>query len=557
VKKALVISLASAASLLLAAHPAAATDIGVPGDQPTIQDAIDAAASGDTISVAPGIYAQTLDFSGKDIHLRSTGGGAVTTLEPTAPGGPNTTTIRIVSGEGPGAIVEGFTFTNAGPVISVSGASPTIRDNAFDQIWLVGVDVADGSPQITRNVFSLGQSDALAVQLVNSNSEVSFNSVSDHPRGGVFVSGVSSPHIHHNTIKDSGNYNGWAPAIWLYTDSTSTVGIDHNLLLRNHGPAIELGASNWQTPQYATITDNEFIENDYGAAASVLNFGVNPGTATFERNYCVRTRGALPGYASEAIRADAGGLITRNNVYAHFHDTNDALWNYGIYSQGRSFWLENTTFVDMEIAVTRNRSDSSSCIDSIVWDWVFQVLGGDWMGPPFDYSDIGPTIGNARGPYNFTADPMFVNQAAGDYHLLAGSPCIDAPSGDPSTIVDLDGNPRDSLPDLGAYEYIGHDHWFRGDREKAGAMTVVFQGEPGETVLLGHSPNVRPTPVPTPYGDLWVGSPMTRLSLGTIGANGILEVTFNAPPYDVPTRFYTQALIGSTITPLQEVTLGG
>ncbi|MBK8966237.1 MAG: choice-of-anchor Q domain-containing protein [Saprospiraceae bacterium] len=50
-------------------------------------------------------------------------------------------------------------------------------------------------------------------------------------------------------------------------------------------------------------------------------------------------------------------------------------------------------------------------------------------------------------------DPLFVDPSVFDYHLQAGSPCIDkgVDTGAPAT--DLDGNPRDSSPDQGAYEF--------------------------------------------------------------------------------------------------------
>ncbi len=49
------------------------------------------------------------------------------------------------------------------------------------------------------------------------------------------------------------------------------------------------------------------------------------------------------------------------------------------------------------------------------------------------YSDI---EGAPAGTGNFDLDPLFVDQAAGDYHLRAGSPCIDA--GDPASPPEFD-----------------------------------------------------------------------------------------------------------------------
>ena len=68
-----------------------------------------------------------------------------------------------------------------------------------------------------------------------------------------------------------------------------------------------------------------------------------------------------------------------------------------------------------------------------------------------------PAIGlialtNANGDscdtyYNLFMDPQFADTANGDYHLLAGSPCIDA--GDPELSNDPDG----TIADIGAFYY--------------------------------------------------------------------------------------------------------
>ena len=57
---------------------------------------------------------------------------------------------------------------------------------------------------------------------------------------------------------------------------------------------------------------------------------------------------------------------------------------------------------------------------------------------------------------NIQDNPLFVNYAAGDYHLQSTSPCIDAGT-TPDATTDYDGNtiPYGSAPDIGAYEYTG------------------------------------------------------------------------------------------------------
>ncbi|MHC4742289.1 MAG: right-handed parallel beta-helix repeat-containing protein, partial [Planctomycetota bacterium] len=83
-------------------------------------------------------------------------------------------------------------------------------------------------------------------------------------------------------------------------------------------------------------------------------------------------------------------------------------------------------------------------------------IGGS-MSASYSYCNIGidspPNLGN------ISTDPCFVDQAAGDYHLSAGSPCIHA--GDESFTgpgqVDFDGEPRVLLGriDIGADEFSG------------------------------------------------------------------------------------------------------
>jgi len=60
------------------------------------------------------------------------------------------------------------------------------------------------------------------------------------------------------------------------------------------------------------------------------------------------------------------------------------------------------------------------------------------------YSDI---AGGWTGEGNIDANPLFADPNGGDFHLLAGSPCIDA--GDPNSLLDPDG----TIADMGAFYF--------------------------------------------------------------------------------------------------------
>ena len=178
---------ALATCLALVPRPALAAELRVPDQFPTIQAALDAAASGDTVLVEPGSYAENLNFQGKDVELRSTGGAAVTTLA--VPGG---TGVLI----GPAGAFIGFTVTGAvadfGAAMAVSGVGTLIQDNVFDgNVQTAGgfgaaIGGNSASPVIDRNVFRNNSCDtqflSAVVAFVNSSSpRITNNLFVDNP----------------------------------------------------------------------------------------------------------------------------------------------------------------------------------------------------------------------------------------------------------------------------------------------------------------------------------------------------------------------------------------
>jgi parallel beta-helix repeat protein len=120
--------------------PLYAADIHVPGDYPTIQQAIDAAVNGDTVLVDPGTYVENIDYIGKAITVAATGAPEQTVIDGGQPADTEQGSVVIfTNGEGQDAILEGFSLTNGtgmvftfqsyGGAVYCEGSSPTLRNN--------------------------------------------------------------------------------------------------------------------------------------------------------------------------------------------------------------------------------------------------------------------------------------------------------------------------------------------------------------------------------------------------------------------------------------------
>ncbi|MHC4574429.1 MAG: choice-of-anchor Q domain-containing protein [Planctomycetota bacterium] len=104
-----------------------------------------------------------------------------------------------------------------------------------------------------------------------------------------------------------------------------------------------------------------------------------------------------------------------------------------------------------------NLESSPTVHNCILWgDGPDEIFVSDGT-PVVSYCDV---QGGWEGPGNINADPLSADADANDYHLQAGSPCIDTGDNNavpPSIDRDLDGNPRivHGTVDMGAYEYQG------------------------------------------------------------------------------------------------------
>jgi hypothetical protein len=130
----------------------------------------------------------------------------------------------------------------------------------------------------------------------------------------------------------------------------------------------------------------------------------------------------------------------------------------------------NVTIVDTVAGADVSLDDGTTLtLDSSIVGAGVAPVGVDTLGGAtctISFSR-GTGDGACAAGFTSTAAPMFANAAAGDYHLLAGSPMIDAGNtADPTGLLDVDGDPRGlavapqcTVPpagprDIGADEFI-------------------------------------------------------------------------------------------------------
>jgi hypothetical protein len=173
---------------------------------------------------------------------------------------------------------------------------------------------------------------------------------------------------------------------------------------------------------------------------------------------------------------DGGGMFNSNSsptvVNCLFFDNESAgpleigADGGGMYNEDSSPLIVNSSFADNQAmngtgGVYADWTSLPTLKNCILWG-----NDGAPIGPIASDVTYSVIEGGYDGVGNIDADPLFVDAGAGDLHLQAGSPCIDAADGDVATEFDIEGNPRIDDPDtvntgvgtlpyvdMGAYEF--------------------------------------------------------------------------------------------------------
>ena len=436
---------------------ARASTIHVPGDQPTIQAGIDAASNGDTVLVAPGTYYENIDFKGKAITVTSSGGATQTVIDGSSGQNP---TVVFRNKEAKTSILSGFTIQGGG--IGGGTTSPTNYGTG-------GILIQQGSPVIANNVIT-------------------------HNHCNGIQSNGSSPLIENNEIDNTLDVQGQCgfaggSAIWLdgslsyYNAGNQPQGlpaiVTGNIIQNNTQAGRDDAGGNGGTGvaiwgAYASIIGNTIRNNvSLGDGGAILAFNTND--VTIIGNLIYGNKAATDGAISlEPPGATVGpfiGIVASNTIYGNTQ-TSSYGGAYGdappaqVYLSGNlgQYLLVNNIIVGSgqgAVAVACGSTYNYLSLTPLVFDH------NDIYNP--GASAYGPTCSAQAGTYgNISADPRFSNPATGDYHLLQGSPAIDAGNNSAPQLPtkDLDGSPRlqDAtgqgypIVDMGAYELPGQQN---------------------------------------------------------------------------------------------------
>lgn len=418
------------ASVGLSASVCSADILLVPQDFTTIQSAIDAAAPGDEIVVAPGVYQESIDFLGKGITVRSTDGPNATTI---TGGGAPAFVVSLINAEGPDAVLDGFTITGGqGPVSGPMSLGGGIR-TALSSATLRNLIVTGNS-----NIFGGGLSAVGGALVVE---QVTFVGNSAHTGGGAYFEG-GAPTIERVTFADNHVTNNGGGLAGIGTELI----IGRSSFTGN--TANSFGGGAFLNTAAVAATDLDFAEN---GAATTGSFG----STTFHTFggggiYTTNTSGRIDRARFVGNRAFAGGgaYIAGSGVVELVNSVvaNSVTALGGVYANASRPVLAQCTIVDNQTFGLYTTFNAAPDVRNSIFSGQTNIASTEIAGNGL--TSVSATLING--------DAFSVNLGSGvlldvdpmldaDFGLRPGSPAIDAGNNTlvPSGItLDLLGAPR-------------------------------------------------------------------------------------------------------------------
>lgn len=440
--------------------------LNVPAQFATIQSAIGAAANGDVVLVAPGFHLGAINFLGKAILVQSTGGASTTIID--ALGAAPVATFS--SGETSASILDGFTLTNgfgiapgAAGGIEISAASPIVRNCLVVSCTGAtgaaapavggtggpgGLRVSSGSPRI-ENVTFLNNFGGLGGTATACSPFGTANGGNGGAGAVFFVNPAATIVFDRCTIDANTGGNGGGIAC-VSTSVAGGIGGSGGIdVTATSGNALTLT----RCVVRRNIAGNGTAgTGTAGGAGGTGGIGARGGSSFFGAPAltligCTIVEN-VGGNGSGSVAGGDGGVAALPYALVVRHTTvaaNVSGPNNGAGSGGLVFGGAMTS--------------SGTFVNSILYGNVGTGTALDLRGVGLPAIATNCIVGSSNalaGTGNSSADPLFVNVAAGDFHLSAASPARDTGANvGPIAAFDRDGDPRivGPLPDRGSDEF--------------------------------------------------------------------------------------------------------
>jgi uncharacterized repeat protein (TIGR01451 family) len=447
-------------------------------DYADIQGAVDAAAAGDVIKVAAGVYTGVhsrpapagypnpplgglitqVAFISKTVTVR--GGYTVTnwvTPDPIS----NSTTLDAMN-QGRVLVISGLTtpivqglrltggnaaglggyappdeYDDAGGAIYVAKAGALLQDNQLcgnTAPFGGGVYLAGASATLERNTVCANTAhDGAGIYLYDSGATLSYNTVISnvaHDGGGVFL--YDSPAVLIGNTISANVGDDDVGGLAVYQSAATLIG---NTLMVNAAQD-DGGGIGIKWSDGVLVNGNLVLSNTTGGEGGGLF--IDGCQASLVNNLVVGNRADRLG----------GGLYVAGDSLLHLLHTTIASNRggsaAGLYLTGGSTAsLTNTVLVSHAVGIGV-AAGSTATLEATLWGDGAWSNGADWLG--------GGAV--STGTVNVWGDPTFADPAGGDFHIGLGSAAIDA-GVKVLVYTDIDGQPRPigMRPDLGADEF--------------------------------------------------------------------------------------------------------